>query len=94
MNKMLLSLAIAAAASSAIAADLSQVTKSIPLKDGSTVYIFKDGKMSMEDSKGRVLSMKAGHVMEARNGDKIIMIGNEIARLDWYNRKDASPGGN
>lgn len=93
MNKMLLSLAIAAAASSAIAADLSQVTKSIPLKDGSTVYIFKDGKMSMEDSKGRIVRMKPGHVMETKDGKKVIMVGDEVMRLEKLLHEEHKSGG-
>jgi hypothetical protein len=32
--------------------------RSIELKDGSTVYIFKDGKMGMEDKLGRAMRMK------------------------------------
>lgn len=92
MKKILLALAMTALATASFAADLTQVAKSIPLKDGATVYIFKDGKMAMEDKVGRVVRMKEGVVMEATSGDKIVMFGNEVARLDWYNRKDASPG--
>lgn len=83
---MLKKLFIAAAGSmialSAFAVDQSKVDKSIELKDGSTVYIFKDGKMGMENKFGRVESMKAGHVMETKDGKKIVMIGNEVWRLD------------
>jgi Copper resistance protein K len=46
------------------------------------VYVFKDGKMGMEDRLGRVVGMKPGHVMETKDGQRIIMIGNELARLD------------
>jgi len=67
---------------SALAADQSKVDKSIELKDGSTVYIFKDGKMGMENKLGRVEAMKAGHVMETKDGKKIVMIGNEVWRLE------------
>ena len=38
--------------------------------------------MGMEDKLGKVVSMKAGHVMETKDGQRIIMIGNELARLE------------
>lgn len=83
---MLKRLLVAAAGSmialSAFAVDQNKVDKSIELKDGSTVYIFKDGKMGMENKFGRVESMKAGHVMETKDGKKIVMIGNEVWRLE------------
>lgn len=67
---------------SAFAVDQSKVQKAIELKDGSTVYIFKDGKMGMENKFGRAEYMKEGHVMETKDGKKIIMIGNEVMRLE------------
>ena len=60
----------------------------IELKDGSTVYIFKDGKMGMEDKYGRATYMESGHVMETKDGKKIIMNGNEIWRVDELLHKD------
>lgn len=81
-KKTLIGIACAAATMTASAVDMSQVEKSLPLKDGSTVYVFKDGKMGMENKYGRVESMKAGHVMETKDGQKIIMIGNEVMRLE------------
>ncbi len=84
--KMLKNLAIVAAliaaATTTFAADLADVARKFELKDGSTVYVFKDGKMSMEDRLGRTVGMKPGYVMETKDGQKIIMIGNELARLD------------
>lgn len=74
--------AIGLVSTSAWAADMANVAKSFPLKDGSTVYIFKDGKMGMEDKLGRVMSMKQGQVMETKDGKKIIMTGNEVWRVD------------
>ena len=67
-------------AMSAFSADMANVKKSIPLEDGSTVYVFKDGKMGMEDRLGNAVSMKEGQAMEARNGQPVTMVGNEIAR--------------
>ena len=73
---------------SAFAVDASKVEKSIELKDGSTVYLFKDGKMGMESKLGKAIQMKQGQVMETKDGQKIIMIGNEVARMDTILRGD------
>jgi hypothetical protein len=67
-------------AASAFAIDTPKQT--IALKDGSTVYVFADGKMGMEDQLGHSTRMQPGHVMEAVDGTKIIMVGDEVARLN------------
>lgn len=77
---------------SAFANDLSQVKESIPLKVGSTLYIYKDGKMGMEDKFGRAVYMKHGTVMETKDGKKIVMIGNEVWRVDQLLHKDHAGG--
>lgn len=82
LKKILIAAAGGLVAMSAFAVDQSKVDKSIELKDGNTVYIFKDGKMGMENKFGRVESMKPGHVMETKDGKKIVMIGNEVWRLE------------
>lgn len=82
-KKSMILVAMLAAAGSVIAAvDMQTVKQALQLKDGSTVYIFKDGKMGMADKQGRTMSMKAGHVMETKDGQRIIMIGNELARIE------------
>lgn len=81
-KKVLIGVTCSMVTLAAFAVDLSKVEKSLPLKDGSTVYVFKDGKMGMENKYGRVESMKEGHVMETKDGQKVIMIGNEVMRLD------------
>jgi uncharacterized protein YdeI (BOF family) len=93
MKKLLLVAAISVASMSALAVDQAQVQKSYELKDGSTVYIFKDGKMGMEDKFGRAAYMAPGHVMETKDGQKIIMNGNEVWRVDkllYGTRRDPS----
>ena len=80
-TKSIFAVAGAMFAFSVSAADMSGVEKSIALKDGTTVHIFKDGKMGMEDRLGNVVNMKQGHPMEARNGQRIIMVGDEVSRL-------------
>ncbi len=82
LKTLLLVAAISAATASAFAVDQSQVQQSIELKDGSTVYILKDGKMGMESKWGHATSMESGQVMETKDGKKIVMIGNEIWRVD------------
>ena len=46
--------------------------------------------MGMEDKYGRTARMKQGHAMETKDGQSIIMIGDEVARLDWVR---TPPGG-
>lgn len=91
-KKMSLVIAGSCAALSAFAVDTSKVEKSIELKDGSTVYLFKDGKMGMEDKVGRAVRMKEGHVMETKDGQRIIMVGDEVARLESILRADQRGG--
>lgn len=81
-KKIILAAAISAMAASAFAIDEAQLQKVVPLKDGSTVYVFTDGKMAMENKYGRVERMAPGHVMEAKDGQKITMQGDEVARLE------------
>jgi hypothetical protein len=83
LKKLLMVAMLSAVAASAFAAyPAEQVEKAIPLKNGSTVYILKDGKMGMEDKMGRATRMKQGEVMEAKDGQKIMMHGDEVMRLD------------
>jgi hypothetical protein len=80
--------ALAMVALSAFAVDLSQVEKSIPLKDGSTVYVLKGGKMGMEDKYGRAVRMEPGVVMETKDGQRVAMIGDEVAYVSSLISKD------
>jgi len=82
IKKILFAASAAMMSISASAVDSSKIEQSIELKNGSTVYIFKDGKMGMEDKYGRVVSMKPGRVMDTKDGKRIIMIGNEVVRLE------------
>ena len=92
MFKKLLILAVLSAIGfSAHAFYLGDIQNWVPLKDGSTVYIFKDGKMAMEDKYGNAVSMKEGEVMEAKNGQKITMQGNEVGRLAAILRDKRNP---
>ena len=92
LKKLLMVVAMSAVTATAFAVDAAQVEKSIELKDGSTVYIFKDGKMAMEDKLGRAVRMKKDTVMETKDGQKIIMHGDEVMRLDSLLHKDHRGG--
>ena len=92
LKKLMIVAALSAAAATVCAADAANVQKSHALQDGSTLYVFKDGKMGMEDKNGRVMRMKAGVVMEAKDGQKFIMVGNEVARVEILGKEHQ--GGN
>lgn len=92
MKKMMIAVASSIVAMSSFAVDASKVEKSIELKDGSTVYQFKDGKMGMEDKYGKAVRMKPGHVMETKDGQRVIMVGDEVARLETILRRDYRGG--
>ena len=81
IKKILVAAVSSMTALSAFALDPNQAEKSIELKDGSTVYIFNDGKMGMESKFGRATDMLPGQVMETKEGEKIVMKGNEVARV-------------
>ena len=87
-TKILVAAASSMIALSAFAVDANQVEKSIQLKDGSTVHVFADGKMAMENNVGRAVYMEPGQVMQAKDGRQIAMNGNEVARLDQLINKD------
>jgi len=84
LKKLLMVIAMSALTTTAFADDAARASakKVIDMKDGSTLYIFKDGKMAMEDKLGRTMHMKKDVVMEAKDGQKFIMHGNEVARLE------------
>lgn len=84
----LFGLFVAGLVSPAIAFDnLEYVSQVVELKDGSTLYIFKDGKMGMESSRGQIVYMRPGAVMEAKDGRKIVMKGNEVWRVEELKNK-------
>ena len=84
LTALTLALAAAGAATPALARDvLPQTTQqTLNLKDGSTLFVFKDGKMAKEDRFGRAASLKRGEVLELADGRKVTAVGNEVARLD------------
>ena len=83
LKKTLVLIAMSAVAVSAFANDYArrEAKQVVELKDGSTLYVFDSGKMAMESKYGRAVSMDPGSIMEAKDGQKVTMVGNEIARL-------------
>lgn len=53
----------------------------VALADGGTLYVFEDGLMAKENRYGRATSVKVGTAVETRDGRKITMTSNEVARL-------------
>jgi hypothetical protein len=60
----------------------NEAKQTIELQDGSTLYIFKSGKMAVESKVGIAVSTKPGTILKAKDGTTIKMVGNEVARLD------------
>ena len=60
----------------------------IELQDGSLLYVFTNGRMAEENRLGRAISVKQGTVLTARDGSRITMIGNDVARLDDLLKQD------
>ena len=84
LKQFLIVAALSTAAAPAFAISPDAPKQSVPLKDGTTLHILKDGKMAMEDKNGNAVSMKKGVVMETMDGTKIMMHGNELMRLDNF----------
>lgn len=80
---------LSALASSAFASDslANNVDKTYRLKDGGTVFVFKDGKLAMVDKFDRAIHVSKGQVLETSDGQKITMTSSESARLDFLQRQ-------
>jgi hypothetical protein len=65
----------------------SNVDKTYRLKDGGTVFVFKDGKMAVADKFDRAIHVSKGKVQETNDGQKITMTSSESARLDFLQRQ-------
>ena len=87
---MLKKIAVAAVTSliavSAFAMNAADLKEAVALKDGSTVYVFSDGQMGMENPYGRVVLMQEGQEMATVDGKTIRMAGNEVARVTTLNQ--------
>ncbi len=75
MRKLTLPILMLAFAGAVFAADPGQV---IELKDGGKIVFEKSGTMVHLDAAGNRVRMKDGHVMEAKDGSKLMMKNNAI----------------
>ncbi len=95
LKNLLVAVAVGSISISAMAADTAETAKAehdILLKDGSTLHVFKDGKMAMEDKFGRAVRMVEGTQMETKDGKKFIMNSDEVARLTSQLSKNKGGG--
>ncbi len=53
----------------------------VPLRDGGTLYLFKDGTMAKQDAFGNARFIKKGEVLETADGKKVPVTSNEVARM-------------
>jgi len=54
----------------------------VALQDGSTLHIYKDGQMAVENVFGRPTLVAPGQQLHERNGNTIAMNTDDIARLE------------
>ncbi|MCK5921502.1 MAG: CopK family periplasmic copper-binding protein [Methylococcales bacterium] len=80
MRKSIAVLVLASAFSAS--AFSAEAVKQYELKDGTTLIVYSDGKMTHQNKYGNSVQMKEGQVMETKDGQKIMMKGNEIWRLE------------
>lgn len=59
--------------------------QTIALQDGSTLHIYKDGKMAVENVYGRAVMIKVGQPLKTLGGKTIVMSSDEVARLSLEN---------
>jgi len=85
ITTLTLTLAIVGAATPALARDelARELRQSLQLADGSTLHLFKDGKMAKEDRYGRAAYLKKGELLELADGRKMTADSNEVARLHY-----------
>lgn len=55
--------------------------QSVSLNDGSSLHIFGNGKMALENRFGQVAQLQPGQKLQAQDGRTITANGNETARL-------------
>ena len=63
----------------------------IALQDGSTAYIFDNGKMAVENKVGEAIVVKPGTILQTANGATVAMVGDEVARLSDLLRENQLP---
>lgn len=74
-------LAIATSMTFASDAARDAAKEMVPLRDGGTLFLFKDGTMAKQDAYGNARYIKQGEVLETADGKKIPVTSNEVARM-------------
>ena len=94
LKKLAIISVIAAISGSVMASETArrEAKQVVELKDGSTLYIFRDGKMAVEDQYGRAKFVKPNTELEATDGQKFRTEGNEVQRLDSLNSPERTVG--
>lgn len=92
LKKIAAVIAVAAISAQVLAFESArqQARQVVELKDGSTLYVFRDGKMAIEDRYGRPISVRPNTEIEAKDGQKFMMQGNEVGRLEQLQSQDRS----
>lgn len=82
-SSVLALVALVGLAAPAFAGDVAKAraTATHQLKDGGTLYVFKDGKMAKESKYGKAVYLKKGETLETVDGKKLVANSNEVARL-------------
>jgi hypothetical protein len=68
-------------AATALGIEPKDYERSIELKNGGTVYIFKDGRMAYEDRFGHPVRVKTGEMVETKSGEKLTVRSDDEGRL-------------
>ncbi|TDR77828.1 CopK family periplasmic copper-binding protein [Paludibacterium purpuratum] len=71
--------------SAAFAVDFNP--QQVELKDGTGLVVFEDGKTAMVDQYGHTMKMDQSAVMETKAGTQIAMNGNEVQRLQQFQKQ-------
>ena len=85
LKKTLLVVALSALTTLAIAADdnaRSAAKQVIDLQDGSTAYVFANGKMAVENKFGHAVVTKPGTILQTADRGTITMAGDEVGYLN------------
>jgi len=94
MLKKIIVVAVLSAVSALAVADeidaRNEAKQVIDLKDGSTAYVFDNGKMALENKFGYAVVVNPGTALQTVDGRSITMVGDEVARLDTLLRRHTS----
>lgn len=63
-------------------AAVADANKVYTLKDGGSLYLFRDGKMAQTNKFGNTVFLQPGQAIETADGQKITASSNEVARLN------------